>query len=168
MGLGALAVERCVGECYALLSSAIGNRNRVYEPGIITGQLIEEWDWAIFLPCIVMPRGTMDGRLPTTHARRIQLRDAKMWRRESDRPGASSSSKSNCPCSLCLFGRPLLRSTQARHLRDYGRHPIKRLQPQVSSILLHNVLFSSVCYAFSDAWTMCKCATVSYRVTQRS
>ena len=62
-------------------------------------------------------------RLPTTHAMRMRKRDNKMWRRETERAGGLRDIKSKCPCRLCLFGRPLLRTTQARHLRDYGRHP---------------------------------------------
>lgn len=72
------------------------------------------------------------GRLPTTNARRIELRDAKMWRRETERQMRTGSTTSRCPCTLCLFGRPLLRTTQAKHVRDYGRHPMKRLQEEVS------------------------------------
>ena len=72
-------------------------------------------------------------RLPTSHSRRIELRDAKMWRRETQRLLASGNRTSRCPCTLCLFGRPLLRATQAKHLRDYGRHPAKRLQSEVKS-----------------------------------
>ena len=70
-------------------------------------------------------------RLPTTHAMRMRKRDNKMWRRETERAGGLRDIKSKCPCRLCLFGRPLLRTTQARHLRDYGRHPSRRLQEQV-------------------------------------
>jgi len=58
------------------------------------------------------------------------MRDAKMWRRETERALRTGQSRSRCPCTLCLFGRPLLRTTQATHLRDFGRHPRKRLQPQ--------------------------------------
>ena len=68
---------------------------------------------------------------PTTHAGRIKRRDAKMWLRETVKHAAAGLEKSRCPCTICLFGRPLLRSTQVRHLRDYGRHPVKRLQEQV-------------------------------------
>lgn len=83
-----------------------------------------------------MPEGNAGGRLPTTHARRIQLRDAKMWRRETDRQLGTGSRTSRCPCTLCMFGRPLLRATQAKHLRDYGRHPARRLQEEVKSNLV--------------------------------
>jgi hypothetical protein len=78
-------------------------------------------------------------RMPTTNARRIELRDAKMWRRETERQLRLGDHKSRCPCTLCLFGRPLLRSTQAKHLRDYGWHPMKRLQDEVNSLFLTGV-----------------------------
>lgn len=85
-------------------------------------------------------------KLPTTHASIIERRDAKMWRRESKRLGKSISSKSKCPCTLCLFGRPFLTSTQVKHLRDYGQHPLKRLQIEVNFIELYRVLFVSHYY----------------------
>lgn len=78
-----------------------------------------------------------EGRLGTSDAHRIELRDAKMWRRETERHMRTGSRTTRCPCTLCLFGRPLLRSTQAKHLRDYGRHPRRRLQEEVSHILRH-------------------------------
>lgn len=68
---------------------------------------------------------------PTTHAGRIKRRDAKMWLRETVKHAVAGLEKSRCPCTICMFGRPLLRSTQVRHLRNYGRHPVKRLQEQV-------------------------------------
>ena len=80
---------------------------------------------------VTMPRGDVQEDLPTTHVRRVELRDAKMWRRESERQLRTGESRSRCPCTLCLFGRPLLRRTHATHLRDFGRHPMRRLQPQV-------------------------------------
>ena len=80
---------------------------------------------------MAMEQGSADGRLPTTHAARIENRDAKMWRRETERQARTGNRTSRCPCTLCLFGRPLLRTTQARHLRDYGRHPLRRLQEEV-------------------------------------
>lgn len=79
-----------------------------------------------------MPHGSATEGLPTTHPLRIQMRDAKMWRRETQILRRTGQSTSRCPCTLCLFGKPLLRSTHAIHLRDFGRHPRKRLQPQVS------------------------------------
>ena len=82
-----------------------------------------------------MARDHNEERLPTTHPLRIQMRDAKMWRRETQQERRTGQSKSRCPCSLCLFGKPLLRSTHAIHLRDFGRHPRKRLQPQVSAAM---------------------------------
>ena len=81
-----------------------------------------------------MEVGGEEGRLPTSHPRRIAMRDAKMWRRETEREIRTGSRTSRCPCTLCMFGRPLLRSTQAKHLRDYGRHPLKRLQEEVSCL----------------------------------
>ena len=75
-------------------------------------------------------------RLPTTDVRRIKLRDAKMWRRETERALRTGQSRSRCPCTLCLFGKPLLRRTHAIHLREFGRHPKKRLQPQAISGVL--------------------------------
>ena len=93
-----------------------------------------------------MSEASCGGALPTTHARRIQLRDAKMWRRESERELRSGQCKSRCPCSLCLFGKPMLRTTHALHLREYGRHPLKRLQPQVSpEVAVHSDMFSEHC-----------------------
>ena len=74
---------------------------------------------------------SLHSRLPTTDARRIARRDAKMWLRETERQQRTRQARSRCPCSLCLFGRPLLRTTHAKHLRDFGRHPQKRLQPEV-------------------------------------
>ena len=89
-----------------------------------------------------MARGGNVRRLPTTHPERLKRRDAKMWRRESERAGGLLDSKSRCPCTLCPFGRPLLRTTQARHLRDYGRHPTRRLQmevpPTYKYVCMHN------------------------------
>lgn len=84
------------------------------------------------LALIEMDGGNGHGRLPTTHATRIENRDAKMWRRETQRELRTGSRTSRCPCTLCLFGRPLLRTTQAKHLRDYGRHPMRRMQEEVS------------------------------------
>ena len=78
-----------------------------------------------------MEPGRVVARLRTADARRIELRDAKMWRRETERQQRTGSRTSRCPCTLCLFGKPLLRSTQAKHLRDYGRHPLRRLQEEV-------------------------------------
>lgn len=88
-----------------------------------------------------MNRNGMQARTPTTDEERIKMRDAKMWLRESIRDGVQGNSRSRCPCSLCLFGRPLLRATQAKHLQDYGRHPLKRLQPQVLHISVQHSLF---------------------------
>jgi hypothetical protein len=82
-----------------------------------------------------MDEGRGHDRLPTTNAMRIERRDAKMWRRETERELRTGSRTSKCPCTLCLFGRPLLRTTQAKHVRDYGRHPARRLQEEVSSKL---------------------------------
>ena len=79
-----------------------------------------------------MARGNYEAGLPTTHPRRMEMRDAKMWRREAEKEARTGQTRSRCPCSLCLFGRPMLRSTHAVHLQQYGRHPMKRLQPQVS------------------------------------
>lgn len=87
-----------------------------------------------------MNRGGNEGRFLITDARRIKMRDAKMWRRESARQALEGNSRSRCPCSLCLFGRPLVRATQAKHLQDYGRHPQRRLQPQVQYILLRHAV----------------------------
>lgn len=80
-----------------------------------------------------MTRDGYERGLLTTHPLRIEMRDAKMWRRESVREWRTGETRSRCPCALCLFGKPLLRSTHAIHLRDFGRHPKKRLQPQVST-----------------------------------
>lgn len=92
-----------------------------------------------------MSEASCDGAHPTTNGRRIELRDAKMWRRESERKARSGQRRSRCPCSLCLFGEPLLRTTHALHLRDYGRHPLKRLQPEVSSKMPgHSVILMKV------------------------
>lgn len=91
-----------------------------------------------------MQQDDVAGRLPTSHPRRIELRDIKMWRRESERQLRSGSRTSRCPCTLCLFGRPLLRTTQAKHLRDYGRHPVKRLQEEVKHILLVVYTFPAI------------------------
>jgi hypothetical protein len=89
-----------------------------------------------------MPRDNSMRALPTTDARRIQLRDAKMWRRETERETRTGQPRSKCPCTLCLFGKPLLRRTHAVHLRDFGRHPMKRLQPQANSLRLsHYCIF---------------------------
>lgn len=90
-----------------------------------------------------MDRGIAEGRPPTTNALRIQLRDAKMWRRETELLQQTGQSRSRCPCTLCLFGRPLLRTTHAKHLRDYGRHPLRRLQPQVHSDIISHFQMSS-------------------------
>jgi hypothetical protein len=84
---------------------------------------------------IAMEEGIGGGRLPISHTRRIELRDAKMWRRETERHARTGARTSRCPCTLCLYGKPLLRTTQAKHVRDYGRHPMKRLQEEVSSPL---------------------------------
>lgn len=81
-------------------------------------------------------------RLPTTNALRMEMRDAKMWRRETERQFRTGSCTNRCPCTLCLFGRPLLRTTQAKHIRDYGRHPKRRLQEDVSSMVHHGPLFA--------------------------
>ena len=98
--------------------------------------------------------------LPTTHARRIELRDAKMWRRETERAMRTGQSKSRCPCMLCLFGKPLLRTTHALHLRDYGRHPLKRLQPHVISLLATPFrMFSDLCMAGSKGRVVGICNT---------
>ena len=83
------------------------------------------------------------GRLPTTDSRRMQLRDEKMWRRESERQMRTGDRTSRCPCTLCLYGRPLLRTTQAKHLRDYGRHPMRRLQEEVQSPWCNAFCFSN-------------------------
>ena len=82
-----------------------------------------------------MAGGGLGGVLPTTHVRRIELRDAKMWRRETEREARTGILRTKCPCSLCLFGKPMLRKTHAVHLRDFGRHPQRRLQPPVSTAL---------------------------------
>jgi hypothetical protein len=87
------------------------------------------------MPNMASEQDTGEGRLPTSHTRRIELRDAKMWRRETERQARTGARTSKCPCTLCLFGRPLLRTTQAKHLRDYGRHPMKRLPEEVGSHL---------------------------------
>ena len=89
-------------------------------------------------------------RLPTTHALRLKKRDGKMWRRETERAGGLWHIKSRCPCRLCPFGRPLLRTTQARHLRDYGRHPSRRLQYQVHPI--HNYVTAHKSVQHDTAW----------------
>ena len=81
-----------------------------------------------------MEQGIAGRRLPTTDSRRTELRDAKMWRRETERQRRTGTRTSRCPCTLCMFGKPLLRTTQAKHLRDYGRHPAKRLQEEVNSL----------------------------------
>ena len=81
-----------------------------------------------------MARNSSIRALPTTHVNRIELRDCKMWRRETERAMRSGQSRSRCPCTLCYFGKPLLRTTHAIHLRDFGRHPKKRLQPQAISV----------------------------------
>ena len=83
-------------------------------------------------PDMDMEERNAHGRLLTTSARRIEIRDAKMWRRETERQMRTGIATSRCPCTLCLFGRPLLRTTQAKHVRDYGRHPMRRLQEEVS------------------------------------
>ena len=83
--------------------------------------------------------------LPTTDARRVQLRDAKMWRRETERQIRTGEARSRCPCSLCLFGRPLLRSTHGIHLRDFGRHPMRRLQPQVTDLASLSCVLMQAC-----------------------
>lgn len=85
--------------------------------------------------------------LPTTDVRRVQLRDAKMWRRETERQLRTGETRSRCPCSLCLFGKPLLRRTHGIHLRDFGRHPMRRLQPQVTN---HELDLSDVLQAYSS------------------
>ena len=82
-----------------------------------------------------MARESCHEGLPTSHPRRIEMRDAKMWRRETERELRTGQTRSRCPCSLCLFGKPLLRRTHAIHLRDFGRHPQKRLQPQVLIVM---------------------------------
>ena len=85
------------------------------------------------MPHMDMDQGNGVRRLPTSDARRTELRDAKMWRRETERQVRTGNRSSRCPCTLCLFGKPLLRATQAKHIRDYGRHPAKRLQEEVNS-----------------------------------
>ena len=85
-----------------------------------------------------MAEDTVVRALPTTDVRRIERRDAKMWRRETERETRTGQSRSRCPCTLCLFGRPLLRRTHAIHLREFGRHPMKRLQPQANSYVSHH------------------------------
>ena len=82
-----------------------------------------------------MARGGIEGGVPKTNARKIEMWDAKMWWREAERTMRSERARSRCPCLLCLFGKPLLRRTHALHLWNYGRHPMKRLQPQVRSML---------------------------------
>jgi hypothetical protein len=84
---------------------------------------------------VVMEHRREGVRPPTNNPRRIELRDAKMWRRETERHLRSGNRRSRCPCTLCLFGRPLLRTTQAKHLRNYGRHPMKRLQDEVHPLM---------------------------------
>ena len=83
-------------------------------------------------PHMDMQERNAHGRPPTTNTRRIERRDAKMWRRETERLLRTGRPTSRCPCTLCLFGKPLLRTTQAKHVRDYGRYPMKRLQEEVS------------------------------------
>ena len=70
----------------------------------------------------------VEAKIPTTHAHKIEMRDAKMWRRESMRLGMQRNSRSQCPCSLCLFGRFMLWATLVKHLQDYEKHPMKWLQ----------------------------------------
>lgn len=109
----------------------------------------------------VMPSSDMEernehGRLPTTNALRMETRDAKMWRRETERQSRTGSRTSRCPCTLCLFGRPLLRTTQAKHIRDYGRHPMRRLQEDVSSMLHRGPLFAHA-VRIHRLWTRLLC-----------
>ena len=101
---------------------------------------------------MAMPHHSGDERLPTSNRRRMELRDAKMWRRETERQLRTGARTSRCPCRLCLFGRPLLRSTQAKHLRDYGRHPMKRLPEEVHSPLRIDFL---VCDALPKHAMLC-------------
>jgi hypothetical protein len=101
------------------------------------------------MPDMAMEQGIRGGRLPTSHTRRIELRDAKMWRRETERQARTGARTSRCPCTLCLFGKPLVRTTQAKHLRDYGRHPMKRLQEEVSSPLRTPFLSLNIRHATS-------------------
>ena len=75
-----------------------------------------------------MASGIGQGRLPTTDARRIEQRDAKMWWRIKQRTWFEAD-KEQVPMQTCLFGiRMFVRATHARHLRDYGRHHVRRLQ----------------------------------------
>ena len=105
-----------------------------------------------------MERGGHNGRLPTTHPRRIQMRDVKMWHRERVQQERTGDRTSRCPCTLCLFGRPLLRSTQAKHLRDYGRHPKKRLPLEVNYSLFVNVTLVSFGSGSVIAVSSCRCS----------
>ena len=52
----------------------------------VTPRKIEEMIYVcrvMLLPQMAMEHRSGDERLPTSHAQRIELRDAKMWRRET-------------------------------------------------------------------------------------
>lgn len=120
----------CVCMCVWCSPTLICWRWAITNTTQLQGTQTRRVDWS--LRWCGMVRGSYERGLPTTHPHRIQLRDAKMWRRETIREAATGRARSKCPCSLCMFGRPLLRRTQAVHLQLYGRHPRMRLQPQVT------------------------------------
>ena len=45
--------------------------------------------------------------VPIDHTDRIEVCDAKMWRRDVDRMACMACRRSKCSCRLCFFGRPV-------------------------------------------------------------
>lgn len=77
----------------------------------------------------------MEQAVGIDHPLRISARDIKLRGRDLERASRLGYRRCRCPCRICIFGRPLLLSTQARHLEDFGRHPLRRQWTQVQVLL---------------------------------
>ena len=101
-----------------------GPRNVKFIAGILESRAL---NLLCRVPTTVLRKTMIPTRLPLSHWRRQQLRDERLWIRESRRAVELNVKSLHCPCNKCRGRKRLLIRNVGKHLLRHGRHPDSRI-----------------------------------------